>query len=358
MEDDSFMEEILTLDRQKERSLLFTSLSEEEYAKTKFSRHMEGEGLIAREERDGTITFLPWKFRGAVSTDEGVFFEGPYFEGQSISSILMNYSREEEKSKEEPEKEKIPDSHDSSRDDLDKDTRENTSCPDAPDSSKKGLDTRALFFLIKSFTAAIHENINLPCNGIFGILYSEKNGKEALFLPEKAFNRSVMNLGKEKYAVIQEPYRDTNLNGKEALLFERAVLAYFSLTKVLPYPPKNGDKSVDISYKNFIPLEYKINGINRKMATSINACLSQNFSASLKKDDFQLETFEKELFNPEERKPEFSKEDFQKNRELFFKKQQKKIGSHRKFNRAKGSIAVSLVAVAFIAIFTANIIPL
>ena len=335
MEDDSFMEEILTLDRQKERTLLFTSLSEEEYAKTKFSRHMEGEGFIAREESDGKITFLPWKFRGAVSTEEGVFFEGPYFDGQSISSILMNYSREEENSKEEPKKEKIPDNH---------------------DSSKKGLDTRALFFLIKSFTAAINENVSLPCNGIFGILYSEKNGKEALFLPEKAFNRSVMNLGKEKYAVIQEPYRDTNLNGKEALIFERAILSYFSLTKVLPYPPKKGDKSVDISYRNFIPLEYKINGIDKKLSASVNASLSQDFSASLKKDDFSLDTFEKELFCPEERKAEFSKEDFQKNTEIFIKKQQKRVREHRKFNRIKGSIVVSLVVAAFIAIFTATII--
>ena len=165
-----------------------------------------------------------------------------------------------------------------------------------------------------------------------------------------------MNLGKESYAILQEPYRDSNLKGKDALIFQRAVLSYFALTKTLPYPPKTTDKSVDISYRNFIPLEYKINGINTKLASSVNTALSQDFkSQELRNGDiFHLDIFEEELFHPENRKPAVSAEEFQKLAREFSKKQQKRVKGHKKFNKIKGTIAVAAIFAVFAAIFTLN----
>ena len=295
--------------------LLKTSLDEEMFAKTKFSNLLEETGFLVTEKSSGNenFSFREWKFSSSRTIEGEVFFEGEGFEGKTISSILKDANSGDE---------------------------------NAASNAKK-----VLFTLVKIYTQAIEKEIRLPVSGVFGIIYSEDaDSKNFLFMPEKTFDRCAANLGKKAYCILQEPWRDSALTGKDSLIFSRAVAAYFTLTKNLPYPPQETDKSVNISYSNFLPLEYAVNGIDRKLASVINKNLSGNFKDS----SFPLETFEKELFSPEERKNLISTEEFEKAKSDFLSKQNKKITGKRKFNRIKGSLAVTLIAFVFLAIFMIN----
>ncbi len=337
------MDEILT---SSEKTLLKTSLSEESFAKTKFSRLLDETGFIVRKQKNGKPEFIEWKFTGSKTIDDEVFFEGENFCGETVSSILVK----------------------------------------ANEGGKKDSDKAkdALFSLVETYTSAIENSVPLPCSSVFGILCKKsgsknKGGKEKksesgkadkeraqknpsnpenhaqeefLFVPEKTFDRCAANLGKKGYTVMQEPWRDAALQGKDALCFSRAVLAYFALTKNLPYPPQKTDKSVNISYQNFLPLEYAVNGINRKLS----ACVNRNLSGKNTGTDFPLSEFKEELFNPEKRKPECSEKDFEKKKSAFLLKQRRKIARARKLAKAKGIIAASLLALIFVSAFTATAI--
>lgn len=329
------MDEILT---SSEKTLLKTSLSEESFAKTKFSRLLDEQGFIVKKQKDGKPEFIQWKFTGSKTIDDEVFFEGEKFEGETVSSILLKANE------------------------------------GGKTDSEKAKDV--LYSLVEIYTSAIENSVPLPCSSVFGILFKKagnenksgtnkksedgKKNKESplknhiqeefLFVPEKTFDRCAANLGKKDYTVIQEPWRNAALTGKSALCFSRAVLAYFSLTKNLPYPPQKTDKSVNISYQNFIPLEYAVNGIDRKLS----ACVNKNLSVKDSDSEFPLFEFKEELFSPEKRKPECSEKDFEKKKNAFLLKQRRKITRSRKFNRIKGILAVSALALIFVSVFTAT----
>lgn len=234
------MPEILSSSKSKS-TLLKTSLNEEMFAKTKFSNLLDETGVLAEKLDENKFVFSPWKFSGTKSDESDVYFEGGGFEGETVSSILIKANdgtKEDEKKAE-----------------------------------------KALSFLAEVYTYALsgknNSKIDIPCSGVYGILYGLSGEKEAiLFVPEKTFDKCAANLGKEDYNIMQEPWRDSALKGKDALSFSRAVTCYFALTKKLPYPPKIEDKSSDISYRNFVPLEYELNGVDEKLASAVNKNLS------------------------------------------------------------------------------------
>lgn len=298
-------------------TLLKTSLDEEMFAKTKFSNLLEETGTLVVKVGENEFDFSPWKFSGTKSDESDVYFEGDRFEGATISSLLMK----------------------------------------ANDGSNEDGETarKALSLLVEVYTYALEAkpdfSFELPCSGVYGILYGSSDGKESLvFVPEKTFDKCAANLGKESYSIMQEPWRDSALKGKEALTFSRAVACYFALTKKLPYPPKSTDKSVDISYKNFVPLEYALNGVDENLAAIVN----ENLSGKIGKATFPLSKFKEELFSPEKRVPQKSAEEFERARNEFMAKKEKSISARKKFNRTKGTILASFVAAIFIAVFMLN----
>lgn len=292
-----------------EKVLLKTSLTEESFAKTKFSRFLDESGFLVTKAKNGTFVFSPWKFTGTKSNaEDDVFFEGESFYGKTISSVLSKANSGDKDSSEEARK--------------------------------------VLFLLVSIYNYAIEKEINLPCLGVFGIAYDSEN-ERFLFVSEKTFDRCAANLGKKDYSIMQESWRDSALSGKNALNFTRAVFAYFALTKNLPYPAANTDKSVDISYKNFLPLEYAVNGINKNLAFFINDSLS----GKLPKTRFPLSQFEEELFHPERRKKILSKANFEKEKKLFTSRQKRKFSNRQKFNKAKGILAFSIVSFAIVFVF-------
>ncbi len=303
------MHEILSSSR---TTILKTSLTEELFAKTKSARLLDETGFFARK-KDGGFDFIPWKFTGTKSEGGRVFFEGGKFNGSTLSCILKRSN-------------------------------------EGSDTDEKNARD-ALCALVEAYTDAIKKNVKLPCSGAFGIMYGSLEGREGLlFVPEKTFDRCAANLGREAYGIMQEPWKDTALSGTDALVFARAVCAYFALSKNLPYPPQKTDKSVNISYKNFIPLELAVNGIDGNLAKSIDRSLEGKFGSG----DFPKETFTRELYSPESRKPKFSEEEFTRNREKFSKNRERKILKRRKFNRIKGTVAAALTLASFSAVFTAT----
>ena len=284
--------------------MLNSSLTEELFGKTKFSNLLSENGFIVAQDENGDFSqFSAWSFTGTKTIDDEVFFTGEGFLGCPIASMPENGF-----------------SNDDVRD--------------------------AIFAVCQAYTFALQQNIHLPCSGPSSVIYS--TGK-LLFVPQKTFNSSCANLGKNEADVILEPWRDSALTGSAAMCFSRAVYAYFALTKTLPYPPDSReDKSVAIAYKKFMPLELCVNGVDSLLSVYVDTGLSAKDTGR----DFPIDALKNEMFFPEKRanrKKRLSDEDFKKAGELFKKRQEKKIQRKMAFNRWHGSVI--LVAAAFVIVF-------
>ena len=124
--------------------LLNSSLSEEQFAKTKCSRLLDETGYSVQfKSEDDAPLFTPWKFAGTKTIDEQADFFGEWEEAVSVENIIFKGGQE-------------------------------------------ALQT--LFLICRAYSEADRKNIDLPCNGMAGILV--KNNA-LLFVPEKTFDRCV-----------------------------------------------------------------------------------------------------------------------------------------------------------------------
>ena len=204
---------------------LNSNLDEMMFAKTKFSLLLDETGIIAKTDNNKIWNqFSEWKFSESRTIEEKVYFCGN-FNGIPLSKMIET---------ENPQTEK------------------------------------ALYSVCEVYANAINQNIKIPCNGAAGIIVNQEND-EILFLPEKTFDRSAANFGKAFYNYIQNNWRDYIAQGAVAESFSLGTFAYYSIAKTLPYSEENDKK---ISDRNFLPLECAVNGINKKLATSVNALLS------------------------------------------------------------------------------------
>lgn len=301
------MENILSI--KNDFIYLNSSLSEELFAKTKFSLMLNETGYIVSKSTDGTFSdFKPWKFTGTKTINDTAYFSGDGFSGKNAEDIIYSNS---------------------------------------PDT-----DT-LLFAVCQAYMNAVSQNISLPCNGPQGILYDRENQK-LLFVPEKNFEKCAKNLGKKEYFQIQNSWRDSAANGKEALAFSLANYAYYAITKRLPFPVQENLEETEnnLANRNFLPLDCSINGINKELADYINSCLiGKNAETS-----FPLQLFENELFNHVSQKNSISAEQFENYVKSKVLKQQKKLKRQRAFDRYFVKSLVGFAAAAFVAIFTANVI--
>lgn len=289
---------------ENKRVLLNSNLDEMMFGKTKFSLLLEEPGIIAEKDSDGKWTiFSEWKFDEIRTIDEKVFFCGD-FSGNSLLRII------EEKGAESSEAE------------------------------------NALFSVCEIYVNAIKQNASLPCNGAAGIIVDSEKEK-ILFVPEKTFDRSTANLGKTLYNYFQNDWRDSILTGNSALSFALGTMAYFSASKILPYSEENDKK---ISDRNFIPLEFQVNGINRKLADSVDSLLKGKILKN-----FPLEELKKQIFENENEKHKISGPEFEKKSEKFKIEQASRLKRQRFVRRNSAIAAAIFCAAVFIAVAAVSI---
>lgn len=277
-----------------------SGLNEIMFAKTKFTTLMKEPGFIYKNQE-----FIPWTFDYTETQNEQVYFCGKDFDGKTAYEYLNT-----EKSKD-----------------------------------KKNL----ILKICEAYTLAEKQDIAIPVISPHGILY---DGTSLLFLPEKTFDRSCANFGKEEYEYIENCWRDSAAEQKESLQYARAVLAYYGLTEELPYPANpNFDNAINISDRNFVPLEYCVNGINKDFAQIINTALSGIYCEK----EFPIDTFKNELFMTKERPTAIAKKEFDNARKKYIQKKEKKLKRERAFRR-NFSTFVGFAAIAVLIFICATAI--
>lgn len=282
---------------------LNTSLDEMMFGKTKFSLLLDKLGkTVKRIPETETHSFTDWKFDESKTIEEKVYLSGK-FQGKSLQNLIES-----------------EDSH---------------------------LD-RILFEICSIYTEAAEQGIPLPCNGATGIIINIENN-EILFLPEETFDRSIANFGKPVYQFYQDGWRDSVESGKNALNFVAGVMAYFAITKTLPF---NEEKDQKLSDRNFIPLEYCINGINGKLAKAINTLLS---GEKLRKE-FPLNLLEGEIFEGESGKHREPEEKFRRKADSFNSERAAKLKRSRFVRKNWGKGAAILGFLCFAGIVGASIV--
>ena len=285
--------------------LLNSSLSEEQFAKTKCSRLLDETGYSVQfKSEDDAPLFTPWKFAGTKTIDEQAYFFGEWEEAVSVENIIFKGGQE-------------------------------------------ALQT--LFLICRAYSEADRKNIDLPCNGMAGILV--KNNA-LLFVPEKTFDRCALNSGREEYDRIQNLWRDSIADGSAARNFTLSVCAYYACTGHFPYPDNSeSEKGILISDRNFLPLIYSVNGISRKLSDFTTTALS----GTKPEANFPLEDLKKELFDHESKKHKIPQELFEKNVKDFVIKQKKTLARKKFFERNRTRILVINAALLFVFISVRSI---
>ena len=274
-----------------------SNLSEEMYAKTKASLLMDLTGYIVKAGTEDSFSFSEWKFSEAETINDTVYYKGNGFSGTSVYNLIQNKTQEAK---------------------------------------------TILFTLCKIIDFAINNKINLCCNGLNGILY---NGKDFLFLPEELYNRCCLNQGKEEFNNLQNQWKDSSLEGSNALRFQLGILSYFAVSFKLPFPYTNQEEhSSNLANKNFLPLEYQINGINKTVCKEINSLLQKSESNHI----LDKALLKEAIFSPAT--PVLSEEDFLQQAKKYWNKRQAKLSILRKLNRIKVKLIISFVAVIFVVI--------
>lgn len=281
---------------------LNSALDEMMFGKTKSSLLLNNKGIIAfLKEND--ISFSEWKFTETCFFEGKVFFTGP-FSGTPLQILIE---------KQAPNLEDV------------------------------------LYKICTVYAEALKNSVNLPCNGPSGIIIS-KDANQILFLPEKTFDSAMANFGRDVYNFYQDSWRDYIQTGAKALMFALGTMAYFACAKKLPF---NTEKDLKISDRNFLPLEYEVNGINKKLASVTDTLLR---GKSLE-TDFPLELLKKELFEGESRKNALPENEFLEKVKKYTETSRNKLHRLRFFRRnwpkfAAGFIFALIISIAVLSIIT------
>ncbi len=291
---------------EEENLFLNSNLNEMMFGKTKFSLLLEESGLVAEKLPDGTWNkFSEWKFKEIRTKNEKVYFCGDFC-GTPLLRLIETEGADSQTANE------------------------------------------AVFSVCEIYSNAVKQNIKIPCNGAAGIIVNKNEGK-ILFLPEKTFDRSAANLGKTLYNYSQNDWRDYIATENSAVSFALGTMAYFAVAKKLPYSEENDKK---LSDRNFVPIEYEINGIDKKLAGAIDSLLE----GKILKNQFPLEELKKQIFENENLNHRIPEADFKKNSAKFKDEQSSRLKRQR-FVRKNRAIAIAIFCTAvFVAIATAAII--
>lgn len=214
---------------------LNSGLSLESFGKTNMSAYLDEKGTRAIFS-DELITFRDFKFSDTASeNDSAVFFSASQEPSSDIFQGTLSQILCEENSPERTEK---------------------------------------IIMVLKAIDEALRTDFPLKASGGGGILVFRNS---VIFLPQELFERS-------------EFYNSqTDLNGKyiykglsetDSLIFLKSVIIYKALTGLFPYNESDLTlRQNDISDERFIPVEFQLKNISKKISSQINAGLSLKYES-------------------------------------------------------------------------------
>ena len=135
--------------------------------------------------------------------------------------------------------------------------------------------------VVQLLTQAAKEEEEIPMVGAGGILVDlSLNQPGVLILPEGLFKYAANALSPEEYTQAHEGWINQTISGLPAICFLRANIVYHLISGRLPYPSTNSvERNADILDRNFLPLELCLQGVNPKLAVSVNRALKLNSNA-------------------------------------------------------------------------------
>lgn len=270
------------------------------------------------ENNQEEITFESWHFSRIKADETGkVIFCGPAFAGVPLSEIFESGNQEE----------------------------------------IANAVYKTAFVILK----AIQEGIQIPSVGAGAILIAKT---QILFLPKTIFENSSNGLSQNEKALQTSFYQFKGLTDKQAIKYMLGVIAYRAIANEFPFSQQDEAKrQSDILDAHFLPLEYNINGINKKLAYQINSILdgfSTKKKSSVSKtiqdkentsnsnEILNLDLLKSELglqadgsFKKNERSNAVSNDEFSKRKNDYFTKNNKKIERNRFIRRNKITLIIS-----------------
>ncbi len=229
-------------------------MTQSTFSKARIIEHLLERGVKA-EHQDGTWKFSKWTFTGTVSentiqnTDKdnpNVLLEGPLFSGLPLMTFF--------------------------------------------ESDNKTKEFLAGSRVCSAIESALEQKIPLPAVGAGGIFIAA-DFERILFLPEQLFETATLcaagiNMsslasqasqeGSKLHAANEGFYINKNLTKGVSSRFTQAVIAYRILTGNFPFEQTDiAQREEDFRDKNFIPIKYRIWGLDPALAISIDNALSR-----------------------------------------------------------------------------------
>lgn len=229
--------------------------------------------------------------------------------------------------------------------------------------------------VIQLLTQAAKDEENIPVIGAGGILVDiSESLPKVLILPENLFKYAANALSPEEYTQAHEGWINQTITGLPAICFLRATIAYHLISGRLPYASTNSvERNADILDRNFLPLELCLQGVNPKLAVSVNRALKLNSnvvnvpgkkqkgksSEDLTPEaDFPLELLDQafEEAKTSRAKGSNSDKDFEEKVAAYKKNQASRIKASRNIRRNSSLIITAAIVLVVLVLITINTI--
>ena len=215
-----------------------------------------------------------------------------------------------------------------------------------------------------ALTAAAKDGNTIPMVGAGGIMVA---GEKIIFAPQALFNYSINTLNSAEAVEQQHGFLNETISGLPALCFERAAVIYKLLTKNVPFSATDSiARNADILDRNFLPVEYCVNGIDSELAQAINNSLKLNSTVvnvpGKKKKGKSSEDLTPEADFPIEKIDEAYKlslnsdsdKEFEEKVAAYKKSQNSKINTKRKLKRNSTTIGVIIAIILVVVVAGIN----
>ncbi|WP_027728883.1 hypothetical protein [Treponema sp. C6A8] len=219
---------------------------------------------------------------------------------------------------------------------------------------------KAATLICAAIRFAAHREIRLPQNG-GGILISFGTNKaNIIFLPEEIFFNSVPAADDKIFSRYIGFYRIPLLNYSTSILFTQAVITYRLLTGQFPFAKENPDERfADIMDKNFLPVEYAVEGIDKETADLINRAISQRPYGTLKERLYLHDNLFKLILNHTSKSKDYTvqnSESFKKRSEEYLKAKNSRLDRKRMLKKNSTKILAVAAAILIVWMFAVSIV--
>lgn len=223
-------------------------------------------------------------------------------------------------------------------------------------------------------TVAAKNEVSLPIIGAGGIILenvkSKKNENKktkVLFLPQDLFRASSNGLSKTEQFFAWNSILNETLHDLPAMCFLRSCIAYRAVTGFFPFRAEDvQERNADILDRNFMPLEFCIEGVSSELAVAVNRGLKLNSNEVLipgkkkkgksnedltPQKEFPLELLDDAWELAKKQKSE-KNEEFEQKAQNYMKSRTARINTKRKIRRNSFAITATLIAVAVVIIIS------